>query len=372
MGISDLSSIASIYYNPAMLGLGGALGASVLGSQINRPNKLLPSFDNGKYSIFSEATGETYDPVTSRYMFGGDKGQYNLYPWLGQKRDQLNDGRNIPQAMNATYRDAQTLLKDDPAAQQAFQQRFGSAPKISGMNLPPQLDRKVNWGGQMNGMNLNTVAMKNQAEKQGWGYANDPREVGVLSSWSANQNMPTLGPANQGIANMQPPPRAPFQPNQTVMNQLGGQRLMTPVSPAGQPSLPQQGGSTPQWMMDAYARKIQGMGGNADGPTPFGVNQTGFPQMGGGPAAPQEQQGPQMIQGKSGPPRQYMAPGMPAGKSAPGGQGSNLLMNGAGQGVAPPAPPSINRAATIGNIAAGALGAANNAVTNSKGMFVRR
>jgi hypothetical protein len=331
MASSDLGSLASLAYNPTLLGFGGALGAAILTSQINRPNKLLPSYDNGKYSIFSEATGETYDPVTSRYMFGGDKGQYNLYPWLGQKRDQLNDGRNIPQAMNATYRDAQTLLKDDPTAQAAFQQRFGSAPRISGMNLPPQLDRKVNWGGQMNGMNLNTVAMRNQAEKQGWGYANDPREVGVLSSWSANQNMPTLGPAYQGIANMQPPPRAPFQPNQTVMNQLGGQRPM--MGPAGQPSQPmgQQGGSAPQWMMDAYARKIGGMGGNAALP-PFGVNQSGFPQMGGQQPMPQAQT--QVMPGRGGKP----------------GPGSSLNPQ-------------------VGNIAMGALGAANGTIQNSMNMF---
>lgn len=41
--------------------------------------------------------------------------------------------------------------------------------------------------------------------------------------------------------------------------------------------------STPQWMMDAYTRKIGSMGGNANPPIPFNVTPSGFP---GGKVAP--------------------------------------------------------------------------------------
>jgi hypothetical protein len=60
--------------------------------------------------------------------------------------------------------------------------------------------------------------------------------------------------------------RTPFQPNRFTQGQLSGSSNMT----------------TPQWMMDAYTNKIGQMGGNANPPVPFGVNQSGFPGMGNG------------------------------------------------------------------------------------------
>jgi hypothetical protein len=71
-------------------------------------------------------------------------------------------------------------------------------------------------------------------------------------------------------------PRPIFTPNAFTQSQLGD---------FGVTSTPKSGlmnnMSTPQWMMDAYSRKIGGMGGNANAPIPFQVNQSGFPGMGG-------------------------------------------------------------------------------------------
>ena len=39
------------------------------------------------------------------------------------------------------------------------------------------------------------------------------------------------------------------------------------------------GVSVPQWMLNAYANKIGQMGGNANAPLPFQVNQSGFPSL---------------------------------------------------------------------------------------------
>jgi hypothetical protein len=74
--------------------------------------------------------------------------------------------------------------------------------------------------------------------------------------------------------NAQPSPipqRAAFTPNAFTQGQLG-----------------MGAGATPQWMMNAYTNKIQGMGGNANQP-PFGVTQSGFPGMGGKTAPAQGQ-----------------------------------------------------------------------------------
>jgi hypothetical protein len=206
MSIMDQASMAKLAMNPTPLAFGGAMLSAALMSQMDRPNKLIPSYKDGKYSIFDQAHGKSYDPDTSRYMFQGDKGTHNLYPFIGAKRNAVpNSGLNIQQRGTASYRDAQELLKDDPTAQAAFQQRFGSAPKLSGVNLPANQDARVNWGGQKNGMNLNTVAMRNQAEKQGWGYANDPREVGVLSNWSAHKSIPGMVQPKQAPTPATPP-----------------------------------------------------------------------------------------------------------------------------------------------------------------------
>jgi hypothetical protein len=59
--------------------------------------------------------------------------------------------------------------------------------------------------------------------------------------------------------------RQPFVANQFTQGQLGGMN----------------NASAPQWMMDAYINKIGSMGGNANAPIPFQVNQSGFPGMGG-------------------------------------------------------------------------------------------
>jgi hypothetical protein len=39
--------------------------------------------------------------------------------------------------------------------------------------------------------------------------------------------------------------------------------------------------SAPQWMHDAYVNKIGSMGGNANPPVPYQINQSGYPGVGG-------------------------------------------------------------------------------------------
>ena len=39
------------------------------------------------------------------------------------------------------------------------------------------------------------------------------------------------------------------------------------------------GVSVPQWMINAYANRIGQMGGNANSPLPFQLNQSGFPAL---------------------------------------------------------------------------------------------
>lgn len=95
-----------------------------------------------------------------------------------------------------------------------------------------------------------------------------------------------------------------YTPNQHTQAQLSGMNNM----------------QTPQWMMDAYTRKIQGMGGNANPPVPFGVTQSGFPGYMQQPA-----------------PQQTALPVMPQGSG-----GKNPAINQAIQGVGPAALGGIN------------------------------
>lgn len=67
--------------------------------------------------------------------------------------------------------------------------------------------------------------------------------------------------------------RPQFTPNAFTQGQLAGMGS----------------GATPQWMMDAYTKKIGNMGGNANAPVPFNVTQSGFPGMGGKTAPAQGQ-----------------------------------------------------------------------------------
>ena len=70
-------------------------------------------------------------------------------------------------------------------------------------------------------------------------------------------------------------------PNQPQQAQQSTQRTAFTPNAFTQGQLAGMGsGATPQWMMNAYTNKIQGMGGNANNP-PFGVTQSGFPGMGG-------------------------------------------------------------------------------------------
>jgi hypothetical protein len=98
-------------------------------------------------------------------------------------------------------------------------------------------------------------------------------------------NYPSLAVQQQQKAAAAPAPtnnyiipnlvRPVFTPNQYTQSQLGEiqqQQQMT----SGANNM-----STPQWMMDAYINKIGSMGGNANAPIPFQVNQSGFPGMGG-------------------------------------------------------------------------------------------
>jgi hypothetical protein len=67
--------------------------------------------------------------------------------------------------------------------------------------------------------------------------------------------------------------RPQFTPNAFTQGQLAGMGS----------------GAAPQWMMDAYTKKIGNMGGNANAPVPFNVTQSGFPGMGGKTAPAQGQ-----------------------------------------------------------------------------------
>lgn len=77
-------------------------------------------------------------------------------------------------------------------------------------------------------------------------------------------NAKPIGGINRNTQPSAAPQRPEFSPNAFTQGQLAGMGA----------------GATPQWMMDAYTNKIQGMGGNANTP-PFGVTQSGFPGMGG-------------------------------------------------------------------------------------------
>jgi hypothetical protein len=74
---------------------------------------------------------------------------------------------------------------------------------------------------------------------------------------------PLSAPANTSQAASTTGQRQPFTPNAYTEAQLSGLN------------------STPQWMMDAYTKKIGQMGGNANPAIPFAVTQSGFPGVGG-------------------------------------------------------------------------------------------
>ena len=80
------------------------------------------------------------------------------------------------------------------------------------------------------------------------------------------RNRQYIGQPNGGTGyNVQPPSTA-YTPNAANNAQL---------SAFG------NGISAPQWMHDAYAAKIASMGGNANPPVPYQINQSGFPGIGG-------------------------------------------------------------------------------------------
>lgn len=93
------------------------------------------------------------------------------------------------------------------------------------------------------------------------GFYSNPKmlESAIKGGWIKEIDGPKSG-------NTQSPTysRESFTPNAFTQQQLAGMGA----------------GSTPQWMMDAYTNKIQGMGGNANLP-PFGITQSGFPGLGG-------------------------------------------------------------------------------------------
>ena len=91
-----------------------------------------------------------------------------------------------------------------------------------------------------------------------------PAFQNLYSFNSANRQY--IGQPNGGTGyNVQPPSTA-YTPNAANNAQL---------SAFG------NGISAPQWMHDAYAAKIASMGGNANPPVPYQINQSGFPGIGG-------------------------------------------------------------------------------------------
>ena len=89
--------------------------------------------------------------------------------------------------------------------------------------------------------------------------------LATLSNFNS-RNRQYIGQPNGGTGyNVQPPSTA-YTPNAANNAQL---------SAFG------NGISAPQWMHDAYAAKIASMGGNANPPVPYQINQSGFPGIGG-------------------------------------------------------------------------------------------
>ena len=89
--------------------------------------------------------------------------------------------------------------------------------------------------------------------------------LATLSNFNS-RNRQYIGQPNGGTGyNVQPPSTA-YTPNAANNAQL---------SAFG------NGISAPQWMHDAYAAKIASMGGNANPPVPYQINQSGFPGVGG-------------------------------------------------------------------------------------------
>lgn len=126
----------------------------------------------------------------------------------------------------------------------------GGQPYYSNYNIPP--------------------AFQNIAKRDLYRIARS--EQGLQSLVNQKQLIP-LGIGNNGQTQTQHQSARPqFTPNAFTQSQLAGM---------GQ-------GATPQWMMDAYTKKIGSMGGNANQP-PFSVTQSGFPGMGGKTAPTQGQ-----------------------------------------------------------------------------------
>jgi hypothetical protein len=112
-------------------------------------------------------------------------------------------------------------------------------------------------------------------------YTQTPASVGQASNpnfYMQNLNGMNFGSIRKYLnapssgANASSVQRPAFTPNAFTQGQLAGMGA----------------GATPQWMMNAYTNKIQGMGGNANNP-PFGVTQSGFPSTGGKTAPAQGQ-----------------------------------------------------------------------------------
>lgn len=80
-----------------------------------------------------------------------------------------------------------------------------------------------------------------------------------VSGRGANAN-----PANSGTTPTGSPLPSTYTPNPVTAAQLSSLNSNRTI---------------PQWMMDQYTQKIGSMGGNANGPLPFGLNQTGFAGM---------------------------------------------------------------------------------------------
>ena len=102
-----------------------------------------------------------------------------------------------------------------------------------------------------------------------------PAFQNLYSFNSANRQY--IGQPNGGTGyNVQPPSTA-YTPNAA-----NNAHAYTPnAANNAQLSAFGNGISAPQWMHDAYAAKIASMGGNANPPVPYQINQSGFPGIGG-------------------------------------------------------------------------------------------
>lgn len=122
------TSVASFAYNPTPIGLGLGLAGAVLGGKSGRKNeKLIPSYENGKYYVAGDMQTPKHEVNVDPYLVQGKDGVYNVMsyarsPSVAQKMQAQFQGRSLSNGYNEAF----NSLSSDPVAQANFQKTFGS------------------------------------------------------------------------------------------------------------------------------------------------------------------------------------------------------------------------------------------------------